>query len=356
MLYLKEALGIGGAERQLALTLKHLPSEWERRVWAMAGGAFADAIAAQGHRVYIKPRVARLDVRPAGSLWRLLLDWRPDVVHSWSWMTSAAALPLCKSLGIPIIDGTIRAGFLEPHRTGMRRLTMALSQRVISNSAAGLRAWDTPVTKGRVVYNGFEPERWQLCEPKLERRDPAIVVVMAARMTPQKDFSVVIRAARELSAVDPQRWRFVLIGRGPDKCRLLTEARDLTERGVVVFADPGPEPLPAIREADVGVLMTDEREHMEGCSNSIMEYMACRLPVICTRGGGNPELVVDGATGYLTDTDNSQLLVEHLRRLAEHPEIARSMGRAGQQRLVAQFSTERMVADLLAVYGEVIAF
>ena len=128
----------------------------------------------------------------------------------------------------------------------------------------------------------------------------------------------------------------------------VTEARDLTERGVITFIDPGPEALPAIREADIGVLMTAEREHSEGCSNALMEYMACRLPVICTRGGGNPELVLDGATGYVIDAGSSGLLVERLRGLAEDPGLARRMGSAGRRRLIEQFSTERMVADLLA--------
>ncbi len=356
VLFLKEDLGIGGAERQLALTTKYLPAEWERRVWTMAGGPFADVIAAQGHRVYIRPRAARMDVRPAWDLWRLLWDWRPDVVHSWDWMASSAALPLCAVLRIPVIDGTIRAGFVEPHRPGMRRLCMTLSQRVIANSMAGLLAYGVPAAKGRVVYNGFDPERLALCEAKPERHDSATVVVMTGRMTPQKDFSTVIRAARNLDANDRQRWRFVLVGYGPDRQRLLSEARDLTERGVTTFIDPGPEALPAIREADIGVLMTDEREHREGCSNALMEYMACGLPVICTRGGGNPELVLDGETGYLIDAGSSGLLVERLRGLAENPEVAHRMGVAGRRRLMEQFSTERMLADLLDVYREVAAF
>ena len=41
---LKEALPVGGAERQLALIVKYLPPHWDRRVWAMGGGPFADAI------------------------------------------------------------------------------------------------------------------------------------------------------------------------------------------------------------------------------------------------------------------------------------------------------------------------
>lgn len=54
--------------------------------------------------------------------------------------------------------------------------------------------------------------------------------------------------------------------------------------------------------------MTDEREHSEGCANSIMEYMACALPVVCSDGGGNPELVVQDATGYLIEAGDRESL------------------------------------------------
>lgn len=355
VLFLKEALGIGGAERQLALMTKFLPAEWERRVWTMEGGPFAEAISAQGHRVDVRPRAARKDVRPAWDLWRLLLEWRPDVVHSWDWMASSAALPLCALLRIPVIDGTIRAGFVETHRTGMRGMCMALSKRVVANSVAGLVAWNVPSAKGRVLYNGFDPDRLPLCEPRPERDDSMTVVVMAARMAPQKDFSAVVRAARELDAREPRRWRFVLVGSGSDRQRLLGESRDLTERRVVTFIDPGAEALPAIRAADIGVLMTNELMHKEGCSNTLMEYMACGLPVVCTRGGGNPELVVEGETGYLIDAGSDALLVERLQRLTSDPSLADRMGLAGRRRLAERFSVERMVTELLRVYREVVA-
>lgn len=354
VLFLKDALVMGGAERQLALMMKYLPDGCERRVWTMGGGPFAKVIAEQGQRVDVNPRAARLDVRPAADLWHLLWDWRPDIVHSWDWMSSAAALPLCRILGIPLIDGTIRTGSVEPHRANIRRLCMALSVRVVANSLAGLLAWDVSPSKGRVLYNGFDPERLALCGAKPARPPKPTVVAMAGRMTAQKDFSTVIRAARELSAQRAEDWQFVLLGSGPEKQRLVADARDLLQRGVVKIAAPGLEVLPQIRDADIGVLMTNERVAREGCSNAIMEYTACGLPVICTKGGGNPEFVLEGQTGYLLEGGDCEGLVERLRRFADHPELARRMGAMGRERLLDRFSTDRMVTDLLGLYRDVL--
>ena len=101
-------------------------------------------------------------------------------------------------------------------------------------------------------------------------------------------------------------WRFVLVGSSPDRHRLIAEVDDLTRCGVVTLVDPGLEVPSTIRKADVGVLMTDERGHSEGCADSIMEYMACALPVLCSDGGGNPELMVQDATGYLIEAGDRE--------------------------------------------------
>ena len=209
VLLLKEALPSGGAERQLALITEYLPERWERRVWTMGGGPFVEVIRQRGQRVDVSARAARLDVRPAADLWRLLREWRPDVVHSWDWMSSLAALPVCALLGIPIVDGTIRNGIARRRRSLPLRAAMAASKLIVANSQAGLRAWGVGAAKGRVVYNAFDPARWPLCEtaPGDSRAGAGAdvplrptTVVMTARMVAHKDFATVIAAARDLDA------------------------------------------------------------------------------------------------------------------------------------------------------------
>lgn len=358
VLLLKEALPSGGAERQLALIVEHLPPGWDARVWTMGGGPFADVITARGGRVDVDARRTRLDVRPALGLWRLLWSWRPDVVHSWDWMSSLAALPLCRALGIPLVDGTIRNGIARRRRSLPLRLAMTASRLVVANSEAGLRAWGVPREKGRVVYNAFDPRRWDLVTPEGEGDDAAAAgrttVVMTGRMVARKDFASLVAVARVLDAERPGHWRFLLVGEGPDRERLLGLAGDLSVRGVVDFESPGLEVIPLVRAADIGVLMSDEVVHREGCSNTIMEYMSCALPVVCSSGGGNPELVAHGETGFLVPAGDRIALAARLRSLAERPELARQLGAAGRLRLREQFTVPRMIAGIEAVYREAI--
>jgi len=356
VLLLKEALPSGGAERQLALIAKHLARSWEPRVWAMAGGPFADVIRANGCRVDVAPRAARYDVRPAARLWPVLVSWRPDVVHSWDWMSTFAAAPLCRALRIPIVDATIRNGIVRPKGALQRRASHALSARVVANSRAGLAAWGVGPAKGRVVYNAFDPARLAAAaEPVDGPSDGRSTVVMSGRMVAHKDFSTVISAARRLDWERPGAWRFVLLGDGPDKSRLVAEAGELQSRGVVEFASPGLEVLPLVARADVGVLMANEALHREGCSNAIMEYMSVGLPVVCSSGGGNPELVLAGTTGYLVPAGDAAALAAALVHLADDPDEGRRLGEAGRRRILEEFTIDRLVRETEQIYWEAMA-
>lgn len=354
VLILADCLDNGGLERQMALLASRLPTEWRRHVWAIEDGPFAGYLRERGVAVSVHPRASRFDSRPAASLARDLLLWRPDVVHSWSWMAALAAGPACRTLGIPHVDGMIQSGALEPDFTGLKRLGMRLATLVVANTQAGLDAWGIPAHRGRVVYNGFDDSR--LPEPAGDGGVPSggpLTVVMTGRMVPVKHYDVVLDAARALAA-RAAGWRFVLIGQGPDRERLRGDARDLIEAGTVVFPEPGLEVLELVRDADIGVLMTNPALACEGLSNSIMEYMALGLPVVCGDGGGNRELVEDGITGFVIPPADPAPLVERLTYLRDHEEARRAMGVAGRARISRDFSVDTMVGRMLDVYAEAI--
>ena len=105
-------------------------------------------------------------------------------------------------------------------------------------------------------------------------------------------------------------------------------------------------------QSDVGVLMTNPRLANEGLSNSIMEYMAVGLPVVCGDGGGNPELVRDGVTGLIVPPGDADALADRLVRLRSDPALRAAMGDVGRARILSDFSVERMVRGMLRVYAE----
>ena len=354
VLLLTDDLGNGGLERQLALLAKTLPAQWDRRVFSLQDGPFAAVLRDAGVPVDIHPRASRLDVRPALRLWQVLHRWRPDIVHSWGWMCSLAAGPACRALGIPMIDGTIREG--QPRRiTRVKgRPGMWFARRVVANSHAGLRACAIRGPKGLVVWNGFDTARLVLCDAPQDRGESPFTVVMTGHMTRQKDYRSFIAAAQILTQRDAKRWLFMAVGEGSDRVRLVRDASVLTQSGVLRFVDGGLEVLPTVSRCHVGVLMTGPLD-AEGCSNSIMEYMACALPVVCSDGGGNRELVLDGVTGFVVTPGDPRALAERLEFLREHPDERRRLGIAGRRRLLEHFTVEQMVAGYTSLYEELSA-
>ena len=352
VLIVADALWNGGTERQLTLLASSLPEPWSASVLAMEDGPYRPVLEKLGVEVRLTPRRSRYDVTAAVRMWRAAAEIRPDVVHSWGWMSTLAMVPFCRARRIPLLNNTIQFGCLPPGRIGGFRLAMSLSDAIVANSRAGLAAFGLPEGgRNRVVYNGFDATRLESVTPAVDAPAPHAdtVAIMAARMFPEKDWHLLLDAARVLAAEGG--WRFIALGDGPSRDGLMREAADLIRAGVVAFPPSVLEAMPSIARADVGVLLTDPAANAaEGISNAIMEYMACGLPVVCTASGGNPELVEDGVTGSLVAPKDVGAVVSALRALRSDPGRAHEMGEEGRRRLDRRFAVDTMAAGFVEIY------
>ncbi len=350
VLIVTESLNNGGMERQLALLAKSLPETWEVRVVGLADGVYAQVLRDAGIDLTVIPRAFRMDVRPAIPLGRIVRTWRPSVVHTYGWISTAAAVRACRAEKIPLVDASIQDGAVPARRGRVVRWMTSFADVVIANSQAGLDAFGIDAQRGRVVRNGFDPERWALCGSEGRQTGGATCVVMTGRMHRHKDYRTLLEAARVLEKQDPGGWRFLAVGSGEDRDRLMSDYRDLVESGVASFPDAGREVLGLVSSANVGVLLTNVAHHSEGIPNSVMEYMACGLPVVCTDDGGSPELVVEGETGLLVPPYDTDAVVEKLRFLRETPNVAVRMGEAGRERIAEVFTVDALVSGTVAAY------
>ena len=351
ILFLIDSLSFGGAERQFCLLQKYLSPNWERRVVSLGSGPYYQVLLEQKVSVSVYKRRSRFDLLPVWQLCSEILRYKPDIVQSWGGLCSAIAAPICKGLRIPFIDGSIRLGGASRHQQWRRRLTFMLSDYVIANSIAGLTANRIPKEKGSVIYNAMDPDRLKSLELKTKETEKINTVIMTGRISPFKDFTTFFNAARRLNSREPTTWKFVAIGAGEEEDRqnFVRSVQDLVDSGAVVLPHVGLEVLPYVQEANVGVLLSASGFN-EGISNSIMEYMVCHLPVICSDSGGNRELVLDGETGFVIPPENEDAFIEKLLFLRKNPAISVAMGKAGSERVTRLCSIERMVADYEEIY------
>ncbi len=91
----------------------------------------------------------------------------------------------------------------------------------------------------------------------------------------------------------------------------------------------------------------------EGLGTSLLDAMAAGKPIVATRTGGIPEVVVEGETGFLVPPRDHEAMAEAIVRLLQDEPLRRQMGNAGRARARSLFSTERMVQNTLQVYQRV---
>jgi glycosyltransferase involved in cell wall biosynthesis len=135
---------------------------------------------------------------------------------------------------------------------------------------------------------------------------------------------------------------------------LESDNQDLEEAGVVEFGYVV-DVIPELLRCDCGVMMTSFHRHAEGCSNAILEYMACGLPVVCSEGGGTNEFVRHGETGFLVPPGDVQALADRLQWIYEHREPAKAVGLRGAEMVRREYSVEAMIRATEAVYEEALA-
>jgi len=86
--------------------------------------------------------------------------------------------------------------------------------------------------------------------------------------------------------------------------------------------------------------------------NTILEAMAAGLPVVATRVGGNPELVVDQVTGQLVPARDTGALARAIARYATDERLRHDHGAAGRRRVMAEFTLDQMVERYVELYEE----
>lgn len=179
---------------------------------------------------------------------------------------------------------------------------------------------------------------------KLPTED-SMIIGFAGRLVPQKDIKVLLRAFAHFSGSHPHRARLVMVGMGPLEAEMKQFANDLGLGDTVIWAGFR-EDVPVVMNAFDVFALTSKHE---GFGLVLVEAMAAGKPVVATRAGAIPEVVVDGETGYLAQIGDSTALSAAFARLLD-PALRKRLGEAGRQRATERFSLDRMFIETDALY------
>ncbi len=358
----------GGAQHIVYLLAKHLRSDYEITVACAPGGLLVERLRGLGLRVMEIPELCRLphplrDLRALWKLHSLMQAERFDIVHTHSTKAGLLGRLAAAWARVPVILFTAHGWAFSDGRAWPWRWLLAHVERLpahLSTKVICVSEYDRQVAvrfgvaspeKLIVVPNGLETEPFCSSRDKKELRrqleacDAAGVVTMVGRLALPKDLNTLIAAWEELGVPGWQLW---LVGDGPLRpyVEKTIQARGL-RNSIRLFGERRDVPE-LLQASDIFVLSS----RWEGMPLTIIEAMLAGLPVIATRVGGVPELVEGSVTGLLVPPGDPLALRDALEQLIVSEESRRLFGERGRQRALQQFSVERMIHRVRALYQE----
>ncbi|NUP15868.1 MAG: glycosyltransferase, partial [Streptomyces sp.] len=315
-LHVITGLGVGGAEQQLRLLLRHLPAQCDV-VTLTNPGPVAEGLTADGVQVTHLGMTGNRDIGALPRLTRLIRSGGYDLVHTHLYRACLYGRIAARLAGVETVVATehsIGATHLEgrPQSAGVRALYLAgerLGRATVAVSptvAERLRHWGVPGQRIRVIPNGIDAARFRYDEARRRQArafhglpEDAFVVGGVGRLTPGKRFDVLLRAL----ALLPLGVRLLLVGGGPEEEGLRRTARDLGVAGRVVLTGERPY-LPDCRDeapdlvsllSAMDVLASPSPEESFGLA--VVEALAAGLPVLYASCPAVENLPPDAAPG-----------------------------------------------------------
>ena len=171
---------------------------------------------------------------------------------------------------------------------------------------------------------------------------------VVGRMVPLKHQKTLLNAISALDDIDQSRLSVDFYGDGECRQDLEDYACQRLEKCTIFFHGNVSDRQRIFGNMDLLVVTSET----EGLSIAMLEAMAFGIPVIATRVGGNPRLVIDGVTGRLFEFDDSARLAELLSEILKSPLVLDHWGKAARERTAEHFSLKKTAEKYDALYAD----
>ncbi len=308
------------------------------------------------------------DIVAVFRLARLIRAERPQILHTHTAKAGAIgrlAAMVAGPAGPPIVVHTFHGHVLHGYFGPFRSLVFRLLERFLARRSTALIAVSpqvrddlvalhvAPASKFTVVRLGIElDERVAVDEPmRVEARrvlgipPERFAVGWVGRMTSVKRTDDVVRAFAALRARGIDAC-LCIVGDGPDREQVEKRAHELGVIRDCLFLGYQEDVARFFAVFDAFVLSSVN----EGTPVVAIEALAAGRPVVATDVGGVPDVVTEGVDGFLVEQGDTEALAERLARLAEDPELRRTMGEAGRERMLPRYAVTRLIDDIDRLY------
>ncbi|QYF95061.1 TIGR03088 family PEP-CTERM/XrtA system glycosyltransferase [Massilia sp. PAMC28688] len=345
-------LDFGGLETLLVDCINRMPAHYRHAVVCLSGyTAFADKITRPGVQLFDLAKAPGLGLGAHARLFKLLRKLRPDVLHTYN-LSSIEYSFTAALAGVPVRihaehgrDVSDPQG-LNPKHNMLRRLMVPFVDRYIPVSL-DLQAWlrdvvRIPQAKILLINNGVDTEHFTPAAPPAQ-----FVIGTVGRVQDVKHQAGLIDAFIALRALLPGHpMKLVIVGDGPLRAQLEAQVAAAGMGEHIALLGARSDIADLMRGFSVFALSS----LTEGTPVTLLEAMACQLPVVSTAVGGIPALVQDGVSGTLVPVRDAQAMAQALAAYARDPALAARHGKAGRERVESTNSIAAMIQAYVGLY------
>ncbi len=361
ILFVITSMPIGGAETLLVNLIRRLDGDrFAAEVCCLKEPGPLGEVLAREIPVHSRLLRNKLDLRVFPRLRKLIRQRRIDAVltigagDKMFWGRLAAW-----TCGVPVIAAALHStGWPDVIGRLNRCLTPITDAFIGVASAHGRYLVDQerfPPRKVRVIPNGVNTMQFQsrrtwrdAARAELGWSSHTPVVGVVAALRPEKNLRLFLKAAARLAALD-EECRFLIVGDGPQRSSLQQAACDLGVMEQVRFLGARSDIPQLLNAMDVFSLTS----RMEANPVSILEALACGVPVVATNVGSVKETVRPGETGRLVNSDDDVALAAAWSELLRDDQLRQRLGDNGRRLVREHWSLDAMVRGYENLISEI---
>lgn len=347
-----------GARTGLSIAI----ATFDRNARAYESDGFAGVARAAGVDTHVIRERYRFDPGVIPQLRKIIATEQPDIIqtHNNKSHLLVKLLPELRAhrQWFAFHHGEVYIDFKQKVYNQIDRVSLRSADRVVSVCeafATRLVAYGVKPERIRFLHNAAMPVAPATLAVRMRLREQLgigsdeAVILSIGRLSKEKGHADLLRALWRLRSTK-RPWTLVLVGTGPERPALekLAGVLGISER--VHFGGFHADVSPFYGIADLFVLPS----RSEGSANVLLEAMMAGVPIVATRAGGNPEIVLDEKTGLLADVADPAGLADAVARLLEEPALAPRLVAASLARATREFSLDRYRQRLAAYYAEVL--
>lgn len=361
ILHIVQSLGYGGMESRIARLARGLPRATHRvEVLSLRQPAHGQIELAPGTPSHVFPIPPGLHLPALLGLSRFIRRGGYDVVHTHNWASMFYGIMAAKLARGPLAvhgeHGLNRSDLAGTpwKRLWAQRLLARMADAIVPVNepiAAHLRAtWKTDPGRMTVIPNGVDLERFR---PRTGAREEGTFTLgMVGRLDDVKDIGTALAAVAELvGRGEGQGLRLILVGDGPMREALRSQAAALGVGERVEFAGARADVENWYGKFDLFL----NASVYEGMCNTLLEAMACGLPLIASRVPGNEAWLRDGVDARFFAAGDAAGLATAIAALRSDAAESAAMGIRNRRRAEAGFDNRGFIASYVAFYDRLLA-